>query len=47
MTLVIGLCIGFLIGNISGIILMALMQSASRDSREREALAEMEADNEH
>lgn len=47
MTLVIGLCIGFLVGNISGIVLMALMQSASRDARERETLAEMEGDNEH
>ena len=33
---IIGLCIGFVVGNIVGVVLMAIMAAASRDSRERE-----------
>lgn len=34
--LVIGLCIGFLVGNIMGMVLMSLMCAASMESRRRE-----------
>ena len=34
--LVIGLCIGFLIGNIVGVVLMALMVAASKEDKRRE-----------
>ena len=34
--LVIGLCIGFIVGNISGVVLMAIMAASSMDSRRRE-----------
>ena len=34
--IIIGLCIGFIVGNISGVVLMALMVAASNDSRSRE-----------
>ena len=34
--LVIGLCIGFIVGNISGVVLMAMMAAASREDRRRE-----------
>lgn len=39
MYFVIGLCIGFIVGNAVGVILMAIMASASRDSREREYIS--------
>ena len=42
MYFIIGLCIGFIVGNIVGVVLMSIMASASRDSRERE---EMEFEN--
>ena len=34
--LIIGLCIGFILGNIVGVVLMSIMASAGRDSVERE-----------
>ena len=34
--LVIGLCIGFIVGNIVGVVLMTLMVAAGQDSRRRE-----------
>ena len=34
--IIIGLCIGFIIGNIVGVVLMSIMAASSRDSRERE-----------
>ena len=34
--LVIGLCIGFIAGNILGVVLMALMLAASNEDRRRE-----------
>lgn len=34
--MIIGLCIGFIIGNIVGVVLMALACVASRDERRRE-----------
>ena len=34
--LIIGLCIGFIVGNISGVVLMAIMAASSMDSRRRE-----------
>lgn len=34
--LVIGLCIGFIVGNIVGVILTSLMFAASNESRRRE-----------
>ena len=33
---IIGLCIGFIVGNIVGVVLMALMNAASMESRRRE-----------
>ena len=33
---IIGLCIGFIIGNIVGVVFMALMAVSSQDSRRRE-----------
>ena len=34
--LIIGLCIGFIVGNISGVVLMALMVASSNEDRRRE-----------
>lgn len=34
--LIIGLCIGFVVGNITGVFFMALMVASSQDSRRRE-----------
>ena len=48
MYFIIGLCIGFIVGNIVGVILMALMASASMESRRREReddLQRYESDN--
>ena len=39
--LCIGLVIGFTLGSIVGIVLMSIMDSAGRDSREREILKEL------
>lgn len=36
MYFIIGLCIGFIVGNIVGVVLMALMAASSMDSRRRE-----------
>lgn len=38
--LIIGVCIGFIVGNIIGVVLMSIMAAASRDSREREYIDE-------
>lgn len=42
--LCIGLAIGFILGSIVGIVLMSIMASAGRDSREREILKEINND---
>ena len=34
--LIIGLCIGFIVGNILGVVLMSIMAASSMDSRRRE-----------
>ena len=34
--LVIGLCIGFIVGNITGVVFVALMNISSREDRRRE-----------
>lgn len=34
--IIIGLCIGFILGNIVGVVLMCLMVAASNDKRESE-----------
>lgn len=36
MMLVIGLCIGFIVGNITGVVFVALMNISSREDRRRE-----------
>ena len=36
MMLVIGLCIGFIVGNITGVVFAALMNISSREDRRRE-----------
>lgn len=40
--LVIGLCIGFIVGNIVGVILTSLMFAASNESRRREIEDDMQ-----